>query len=67
MHKVYYNKKSKLTIVDVSGVKPFKDIESEFGKGVGDYDMRETDNFNHCFTIDKDKIEVMDIKTGLKI
>lgn len=31
-HKVYYDKKRDFTVVDVSSVKPMKEIEKEFGK-----------------------------------
>ena len=54
MHKVYYDKNTKVNIVDVSGIKPLEKIEAEFGKG--DWQIVELEPKTEQYNIDDDGV-----------
>jgi len=57
MQKVYYNKKTNHTVIDVSGAKPLELIEAEFGKGF-DQMVEIDENLNGInFDVDKKLIK----------
>lgn len=52
-HKVYFNKVTNHTIIDVSGVKPLEKIKEEFGDF--DYQEVEINEKEETFTVDETK------------